>query len=62
MGDYYEIMSMGLFKEDGSVPNEFTVLTDGWWDTEAGGVVSGRVLWPTAIIQHQHMSMGGHHR
>jgi hypothetical protein len=53
---------MGLFKEDGSVPNEFTVLTDGWWDTEAGGVVSGRVLWPTAIIQHQHMSMGGHHR
>jgi hypothetical protein len=59
LGDYWEIMSMGSFKADGSIPNEFTVMTDGWWDTEVGGVVGGALIFITAIIHHQHMAMGG---
>lgn len=58
MGDYWEIMSMGSFKADGSIPNEFTVMTDGWWDTATGGITKTVVMCIAAIIHHQHMAMG----
>ena len=60
MGDYWEIMTMGWFSADGAtIPNEFTAMTDGWWDTAVGGIVTVPVLSIVPIIHHQHMGMGG---
>ena len=59
MGDYWEIFTMGAFKADGSIPNEFTVLTDGWWDTAVGGIIKAIALSIVPIIHHQHFAIGG---
>lgn len=59
MGDYWEIMSMGWFKADASIPNEFTVGTAGWWNTEVGGVAAAELIFITAAVHHQHMALGG---
>ena len=58
MGDYWEIFSMGWFKADASIPNEFTVMTDGWWDTAVGTTTYTAVIGIGPIIHHQHMMIG----
>ena len=61
MGDYWEIFSMGWFKADGTIPNRFTTLTDGWWDTAAGSLETEAVISMVPIIHHQHMAMARGH-
>jgi hypothetical protein len=58
VGDYWEIFSMGWFKADSSIPNEFTVFTDGWWDTATGSIETATIISMIPIIHHQHMAMG----
>jgi len=53
-------MSGGSFNAALTVPNFFTVGTDGWWNTEVGGGGGGgaSVMGIVPILHHQHMRMG----
>lgn len=52
MGDYWEIMTGGQFRADGSLPNVFTLFTDGWWNTAEGTSASGiGVIFPYAYLR-----------
>ena len=50
---------MGWFKADASIPNEFTAMTDGWWDTAVGGVEAAGLIFITGAVHHQHMALSG---
>jgi hypothetical protein len=54
VGDYWEIMAGGWFNAAGTIPNFFTIGTDGWWNTAVGGIVAAvvtAVIFPIFILR-----------
>ena len=59
--DYFRLFSGGQFQDATifSYPGEYSLMTDGLWNTVEGSYPTGGLIHIVPIIHHQHMSMGG---